>query len=376
MLDEFTRPRVIEGAFDEIFVGQKPILMGVESASLCWVVGDLSETREGSVWARHFDRFEHLEHVVTDAGPGLLKGLALTNERRQQVGREPIEHTLDVFHTKHEGARALRVTEARVWKAQKTADDLWRPLEKKRRQGQTLKGQTQRASAARRRAEQLFEEAIQTETAWKEVGSALEWFTPEGELNTHEAAREKLDRWLPLLKGETWAKTVRMLKRPESLTFLNRIGRQLESLPLDEQDRRDALKLEAIRRNPDLIRGEDARSRAFRAWHVVASLRLARDESFQRAVEMVRDLFRRCWRASSLVEGINSVIRMQQARHRKLTPGLIDLKRFYWNCRKFRTGRRKNKSPYELLGIELPVDDWWQLLNTDPEELRKQLSGQ
>ena len=93
---------------------------------------------------------------------------------------------------------------------------------------------------------------------------------------------------------------------------------------------------------------------------------MARDESLQSAVEMVRNLIRTCWRASSLVEGINSVVRMQQARHRKMTAGLIDLKRFYWNCRRFRTGRRKNRSPYELLGIQLPIEDWWELLKLGP----------
>lgn len=376
MLDEFTRPLVIEGTFDEIFVGQKPILMGVEPNSFCWVVGDLAENRDGPSWARHFDGFEQLEHAVTDAGSGLLKGLALSNERRQQADREPIEHTLDVFHTKYEGNRAWRVTESRLWKAQKKADDLWRPLEKRRQQGKSIRSKTQQAHAASRHAEQLLEEAIQIETAWKQACSALEWFTPEGELNTREAAREKLKTWLPFLKGDTWAKTVRMLERPQSLTFLDRIAQQLKTLPLDEQDRRDALRVEAIRRCPNLIRGEDAHSRALRAWHLVASVRMARDESFRVAVEMVRDLFRRCWRASSLVEGINSVVRMQQARHRKLTAGLIDLKRFYWNCRRFRTGRRKNRSPYEMLGVQLPIDDWWELLKLEPDQLRKQLSEQ
>ena len=318
--------------------------------------------------------FEQLEHAVTDAGSGLLKGLPLCNERRQQADREPIEHTLDVFHTKYEGNRAWRVTESRVWKAQKKADDLWRPLEKRRQQGKSIRSQTQQAHAASRRAEQLLEEAIQIETAWKQACSALEWFTPEGELNTREAAREKLNTWLPFLKGDTWAKTVRMLERPQSLTFLDRIAQQLETLPLDEQDRRDALRVEAIRRCPGLIRGEDAHSRALRAWHLVASLRMARDESIRAADEMVRYRIRRCWRASSLLECINSVVRMQQARHRKLTAGLIDLKRVYWTCRRFRTGRRKNRSPYELLGVPLPIDDWWELLKTDPTDLRKQLS--
>jgi len=376
VLDEFTRPLVVEGTFDEIFVGQKPILMGVEPNSFCWIVGDLAENRDGASWARHFDGFEQLEHAVTDAGSGLFKGLALSNARRKEASHESIAHTLDVFHTKYEGSRAFRVTESRLWKAQKIADDLWRPLKKKRQQGESIQGQTQQAHAANRRAEQLLEEAIQIETAWKQVCSALEWFTPEGELNTRADARGKLKTWLPLLKGKTWEKTVRMLQRPESLTFLDRIAEQLEALSLSEPDRRDAIRLEAIRRNPRLVQGENDRSRFLRAWHMVASLRMARDESFQAAVKMVRSLFRRCWRASSLVEGINSVIRMQQARHRKLTTGLIDLKRFYWNCRRFRTGRRKNHSPYELLGIKLPTDDWWQLLNADPDQLRKQLSGQ
>ena len=88
----------------------------------------------------------------------------------------------------------------------------------------------------------------------------------------------------------------------------------------------------------------------------------------------VRGVLRGCWRASSLVEGINSVVRMQQARHRKLTPGLLNLKRLYWNCRRFRTGRRRGRSPYELLGLALPAESWWKLLKMTPDQLRQELS--
>ena len=376
MLDELTQPHVIEGTFDEIFVGQQPILMGVEPNSFCWIVGDLAENRDGETWACHFDRFDQLEHAVTDAGSGLLKGLKLANEQRRKAEREPISHTLDVFHTKREGRRAWRVTEARLWKAQKKADDLWRPLAKQRQQGQSLLGQTNKAHAASCEAERLFREVLEIETAWQHVCSTLEWFTPEGELNTVEAARAKLNLWLPRLKGKTWEKTVKMLQRPESLAFLDRVQQQLEALPFDQADVQDALRLEAIRRSPSLLKGEDSRSHAHRAWHLVASLRMARDESFRTVVQQVRNVFRTCWRASSLVEGINSVVRMQQARHRRLTAGLIDLKRFYWNCRDFRTGRRKGHSPYELLGVRLPTDDWWELLSWHPDRLRQHLSGQ
>ncbi|PON09744.1 hypothetical protein C2W62_53815, partial [Candidatus Entotheonella serta] len=42
---------------------------------------------------------------------------------------------------------------------------------------------------------------------------------------------------------------------------------------------------------------------------------------------------------------------------------MLDLKRLYWNCRVFREGKRKRRSPYELLGLQLPTSDWWELLH-------------
>jgi hypothetical protein len=67
---------------------------------------------------------------------------------------------------------------------------------------------------------------------------------------------------------------------------------------------------------------------------------------------------------------------MHQARHRKLTQGLLDLKRLYWNCHTFRTGRRKGKSPFQRLGLKLPDGmDWWDLTKMTPEQLRDKLSA-
>jgi hypothetical protein len=50
-------------------------------------------------------------------------------------------------------------------------------------------------------------------------------------------------------------------------------------------------------------------------------------------------------RASSVAEGINSVLRIQQGRYRKMTPGMLDLKRLYWNCRRLQTGKRRGRCP-------------------------------
>lgn len=376
MLDEATRPLVQEATFDEIFAGKQPILMGVEPNSFCWITGHVAENRDGSTWVGHFNGFRNLKHAVTDAGSGLLKGLSLANERRAADERPAIEHSLDVFHAKREGNRAFRVTEARLWKAQKQADKLWRPLKKKQQQGQSLKGQTQKAHAASNKAERLLNEAIDIETAWREVCSALEWFTPSGDRNTSAKARAKLDEWLPKLAGDEWAKTVRLLRRPQSVAFLDRAEERLLQLGLSAADLDDALRVEWLRREPGLLSGASSSSGVRRAWWLTTSVRMSQDAKFALAVKQVGEVYRRTWRASSLVEGINSVVRMQQARHRRLTSGLVDLKRLYWNTREFRTGKRKGHTPYELLGLAVPTTDWWELLNTDPDQLRKQLSGQ
>jgi hypothetical protein len=58
----------------------------------------------------------------------------------------------------------------------------------------------------------------------------------------------------------------------------------------------------------------------------------------------VDELLRQAVRASSAVEGVNSVVRMHQGRHRHVSQEMLDLKRLYWNCRVFREGKRKGWS--------------------------------
>jgi len=49
-----------------------------------------------------------------------------------------------------------------------------------------------------------------------------------------------------------------------------------------------------------------------------------------------------------------------------MTQPMLDLKRLYWNCRRFPTGRRRGQSPYEMLGVTLPSTNFWTLLTRPP----------
>jgi hypothetical protein len=99
-------------------------------------------------------------------------------------------------------------------------------------------------------------------------------------------------------------------------------------------------------------------------------------EDWEQVYAQVAQLITHTVRASSAVACMNSVLRMHQNRHRSVSQQMLDLKRLFWNCRRFTHGKRRGACPYPLLGRNLPTYNWWKLLQMDPEELRQQLSTQ
>jgi hypothetical protein len=190
-------------------------------------------------------------------------------------------------------------------------------------------------------------------------------------LNDRAQAEVVVAAGLPHLSSAAWAKTRRLLLRRESLTFLDQAQNRLAGLGLDVDILSALLDLEGLRRQPWRL------SAATHAWAVVRSVQLTKaSPNWQDEAGRVRAVLRSVWRASSLVECVNSVARMQQARHRKMAQGLLDLKRLYWNLRPFRTGRRKGQTPYGLMGLKLPDLSFWEFLKLTQEELRERLSAQ
>ena len=201
-------------------------------------------------------------------------------------------------------------------------------------------------------------------------------FTPEGELNSRARVEALIAEAGPRLTGEAWAKVKRLLARPETCTFLDRVREQLDALPIEPEVLEALVEAEGIRRRPDRLEGESRQAAAMRgAMLVTGALLSLLGEAGSQALAAVRNVLRHTWRASSSVEGFNSVLRMHQARHRRLTQPMLDLKRMYWNCRPLRTGKRRKQSPYERLGVVLPNRRWWALLELSPEQLREELSA-
>jgi hypothetical protein len=214
------------------------------------------------------------------------------------------------------------------------------------------------------------------EQAWAKVSHGVRLLTPQGELNTRARAEAVIQAALPALVGPEWSKARRVLVSPALLTFLDRLQKQRAALSAPPEVVEAAIQVEGLRRQPEGLRGEGATAGALRGVLLAAGLVLTLSGAVgKRALAEVRELLDGAWRASSLVECINSVARMQQSRHRRMTQGLLDLKRLYWNCREFGTGQRRKRTPYALLGLKLPTMNWWELLKLTPEQLRQQLSA-
>jgi hypothetical protein len=378
VFDEQARPRARQAAADEIFFGQKPVLMVVEPQSQCWLSGRLGPSRDGEQWARELEQLPNLEHLVRDGALGIQNGLARVNAQRQEQHSRPIADQLDHFHTLREGRRALRKSQARAERAWSTAEEADKKQRRQRRRMKAETGYATQAVLAWRRAEQAFHQWESDEAVLEQVRLALQPFTPEGELNSRQHAEQRVKELLPLLSGEEqWGKFSRALLRPESYAYLDRLRAKVEALPVSAEVRDAVVRSEGVRQNPQLVAGEGAKQGVMRGLLIVCGvLTASAGEAGQQAVTALGQVLACVGRASSCVEGLNSVVRMQQSRHRKVSQEMLDLKRLYWNLRQFRTGRRSKTSPYERLGVPLPPDlSWWQLLQLTPDQLRSLLSA-
>jgi hypothetical protein len=381
VLDEHTRPLAEVLAPDEIFFHRQPVLMGVEPASMALLLCQRAKDRKGPTWQQALLPFTRLSYAICDQGSGLQAGLdALRRSRlaardQQKPAQDAakavpaLENGLDVFHIEKE-ARPVR---ARIWRKVKKRWDKWERAQQRLQQAQQRTGDGRKyaptAQAAWREVERYWGWYERLESAWQRAKAALKVYRPDGRLNDREHAQAESAAACGVLVGPAWAKVRRLLSDPRTLTFLDRLHRQLAEAEPNGQLREVLVRLWGLehgrRTGPRLGTAVVLR---------LACARLAGD--WATAYSRVGAVLGGVVRASSAVECVNSILRMQQARQRNLSQEMLDLKRLYWNCRPFRSGKRRGKCPYQLLGASLPTYDFWDLLRMDPAQLRQQLSSQ
>jgi hypothetical protein len=388
VLDKACRALVLCLCLDEIFLHRQPVLMAIEPWSLASVLARREIDCSGPAWCRALADWPALEDVAADGGSGLALGLELTARKRQEdadrkgVVATPLRVGLDVFHTRREGSRALRAE----WAA---AEAAWVKAERTERAKVRFdRGGTDRrkfkkdvVAKAWEQATAAFETAQRKEKAWQRAVAALALFRPDHPLNTRAWAEAEIQAAVLELDGPRWAKVRRMLSDERALVFLDRLEEEMR-LAEPCAERRTAL-LAVWRWRRSVPRQRSRRQpepgATMSPWPpLVAVLSAVVVQKVGpdgwAAYRRIARVLERAVRASSAVECINSVVRMHQARHRRLTQELLDLKRLYWNCRSFAAGKRRGKCPYKLLGLRLPTYELGELLRLDPEAWKQEVS--
>ena len=139
-----------------------------------------------------------------------------------------------MFHTTHEARRVLRQSWSHVDRCWEQAEAATRRVEQAQRQGQDARGVAVAARSAWKKAEAAFEQYERSEAGWKMAHGALSVFRPEGHLNDRAWAEQQIALALPLLSGREWSKVRGFLQAKETLTFLDRLHRQLRvAVPCD-----------------------------------------------------------------------------------------------------------------------------------------------
>jgi hypothetical protein len=283
------------------------------------------------------EQWPSLAHVIADGGTGLENGVKLANERRrvqaQNRGVEPgpaITMGLDVFHSQREMERVLQRQWKQVERQLAKASEADAKVAQCKRRGRDVRGVSGSAGRAWHKAERLFDETVQVEEAVRQIEAALVWFDTDGQLLSRGVAQQQLDKASEKLSGSQWSKVRRLLKDERSLSHLDRLEKQRAEGVAEPRLREALTRLWVLsERRKYAKEGEVGRWRSLGAIEQVLCGRLC--PQWQESYMQVDELLRQAVRASSAVEGVNSVVRMHQGRHRHVSQGMLDLKRLYWN---------------------------------------------
>jgi hypothetical protein len=397
VLDEALGPLVRELALDEIFVRGQPVLVGVDPASLVLALCRRAADCTGPTWAGALQPFPALEYAISDGGTGLRAGLTALQQQRATAlaqasasvaaagaaaGPAPapagatagkaLELGRDVFHISLDAEPQLR----RLWRA---VEHAWQRAEaadaalaRTRRRGVDAGAAVTGARHAWARAAKALAAYEAREAPWRRAQAALRVFRPDGRLNDPGWAAAEVEAACAALPGEPWAAVRRALRDERTLTPLRRLHRRLAEAEPRAELRQALVRLLEWERQARQASPEEAGRWTVRLGlqRRVCALQAA---DWELAYDRVQAVVRSVVRASSCVECVNGVLRMHQARHRKMTQGLLDLKRLWWNCHRFSSGRRAKACPYQLVGLRLPTYDFWQLLQLDVPTLRDRL---
>lgn len=355
-------------ASDELFAKQTPILITVDPISSAILRIELSETRKAEDWKKHWLCLEengcYAAYLVCDEGKGLCAGKeqAMPDVHRQSDTYHAIAHVLGHLVCSLENA---------AYKAIELEDKCSKKLNSARSN-----------AVLEKRFEQL-EKAAYTASEKIELYDKLSYlyqclieerriFDDNGSLRNRQNVLENIESGLELIETldkDKLTKAVKKIRRtlPDLLHYFvqaEKVVGRLKQTDI-EQDGLQALFI-AWQWNKAVIKSKKAEVTRYCASNETSWLDIAEgylQNSYKNVKELVYNELDNIVQSSALVECINSIIRPYlNTSKNHITQESLNLIMFYHNHRRYKAGKRKNKTPMEILTGKKQKKDWIELL--------------
>lgn len=360
-------------ARDETFFQDYPLLLVIDPVSTTILLAQVTDDRQADTWGAALLLAQ--EQGVTIGG--LVEDMARMYGKSQTEAELAVPVQKDVWHLERDGSQLLSDLERAAFRATKQVILLEKQLQRK--WDETLFDE--KYLPAVRQEERLYEQHEAFAQCLSHFVDALElvdWRS--GEIRDRAINNWLLDETLTAMDTidqpsvKQWVKTLRR-HQSQLLTALDWLQascqpyrEQLAQLTSDIQPE-TFMRLVARhwRLQQSLINGHTSfRHLALEATAIFKAF-LAEDAQKQRLATMLLDLLNAACRTSSLLEGVNGLLKQflhnHQAFRRPETLQLyLNLFVLWHNMRVFERGKRQGKSPYQLAGIDPGSHDWLTLL--------------
>ena len=359
---EQVRDRVRCLAGDDIFFHRTAVKVLIEPASGAIVEVMRWRWREKEDWALFLDQWPALKLLVSDLGTDLVGAANLKKLAHQaDLLHERMWWTEEVFGylSRREARRAAEALEA--W------DRATRPVGPGRRAAAET---VAKAEARRGEAEEDFFRAVRAEQFHIELFSPLapdgrRW--SEAQIEDHFA---QIRAELAPLPEACRKQILRHLEHNRARWTAHRVlwdvldVKLREGSPLDREQVLDAVVALWWSEHRVVVPGSpDAARASHEAWLLRRTLETCCEDASE-VLAKVASLIERPRRSSSLVEALNSRLRVLQMVHRNVSDNLLALVALRWNLSTRIEGRRRGACPFVELGIDFAdgTTPWYETL--------------
>jgi hypothetical protein len=358
--------KFIAVAADEIFSHQQPVLISVDPISSAILRMELAESRQAEKWKNHWEVIQEngyrIKYLVNDEGSGMASAQKeiLADVIRQPDTYHGIAHNLGLYVDRLEKAayNAIGYEQERL-----TA------LQTGKRNSERMRS---RYELAKDTAEEKIELYDNFHYLYLCLIRSLQVFDAKGNPNKRFESEQTLHAALKLLESlkiTGLEKEIRSIRNISSQLFAyldegENIRRELESFGIPNYILKEFYIAWQCQKN--CIKAKRPRRKNYYRMKEKEELELLQYElgsDFYEMKEHVYSQLDRIIQSSAIVENINSIMRMYfNTSKNHVSQNMLNLIMFYHNHRRYIAGKRKEKTPMEILTGQAQKKDWLELL--------------